>query len=126
MTIPNTIRQSGLLLITFLVLFGCARPEQVRHLSADACLILPEKTTKQETLALLGEPDERQALPGGDEQWVYFQANKSFLRETPLIGEKLGSEEYDILTVTFSENLATACSYRLLSGDEFPKGGSSL
>lgn len=102
-----------------LVLSGCFRHESVRHLAGDACLISPEKSTKQEVLSYLGAPDERRMQPDGGEEWIYYQANKSLLRKTPYFGNNLGYEKYDVLNVSFRGNLVRTCSYRLLAEKEF-------
>ena len=80
---------------------GCSSHEPVRHLSADACLIVPKLSTRQEVISFLGMPDERRKAPDNSEIWYYFQPSKSFWRKTPLIGKKMGEENYDLVTVTF-------------------------
>ncbi len=95
--------------------------EPVRHLSSDVCLITPNLTQK-EVLATLGPPDQKQQGEQG-EVWIYDTVNKSFLRKTPYIGEKLGSENYDVVTVTFVGDTVATCLYRSYSEEEFKKSG---
>jgi len=104
-------------------LAGCASRSYVRHLTSDACLIVPQKTPPQEVIALLGPPDQRSKLSDGTEEWVYFEVNKSFLRKTPFIGDKLGQEDFDLVVVLIKNDLVTSCTYRLLKEDEFKASG---
>jgi hypothetical protein len=84
-------------------------------------LIAPEKTTKEEVLSFLGQPAERQVMENGDEVWIYYQVNKSLLRNTPYVGERIGTENYDVVTVTFMGDRVATCVYRMLSEEEFNK-----
>ncbi|MBA3013657.1 MAG: hypothetical protein KKD63_07620 [Proteobacteria bacterium] len=109
-----------LYLLTVLILIGgCSSKEYVRHLASDACLITPQKSTKQEIQAYFGPPDRKQTLNAGNEEWTYFQQNKSLLRKTPYVGTQLGTEHYDVLIVTFRGDMVELCQYRLLSDKEF-------
>lgn len=101
------------------VLAGCFRPKPVQHLAADACLITPKLSSRQDVLTYLGEPTETLKQEDGSEEWIYYQANKSILRKTPYIGDKLGSEEYDVLHITFNGDIVATCIYRSLTRKEF-------
>jgi len=125
MNSKNNLRRLAAALIISLTLAGCFHHEPVRHFASDACLLLPAKTTREQTVAMLGDPAERRVLPGGDEEWLYYQVNKSLLRRTPYIGDKLGSEKYDVLTVTFSKGLVRACSYRIIDEADFKQKGDN-
>ncbi len=98
---------------------GCFYRDSVRHLSSDICLITPN-LTQQEVLATLGAPDQKQKGEQG-EIWVYREVNKSFLRKTPYIGEKLGSENYDVVTITFAGDVVSTCLYRAYNEEELKK-----
>ncbi len=104
------------------VLTGCFRHEPVRHLAAEAALITPHQTTKQEVLSYLGEPEERQSVSENREVWIYYQADKSLLRKTPLVGNKMGNLEYDVLNVSFTGDVADNCVYRRLDEETFRQG----
>lgn len=108
----------GLLALATLIA-GCESKEYVRHLSSEACLITPQQTNKKELQAYLGPPDKKQTLANGNEEWTYFQQNKSLLRKTPYIGKKLGSEEYDVMIVVFRDEVVDACQYRMFTEKEF-------
>ena len=110
------------LIIVFGLLFllaGCFHRKPVQHLAADACLITPKLTTRQDVLNYLGEPAESLKHEDGSEEWIYYQANKSLLRKTPYVGDKLGSEEYDILHIIFNGDIVQTCIYRNLPEKEF-------
>ena len=98
--------------------------EPVRHLSSDACLVTPNLTQK-DVLATLGPPDEKQKNEHG-EVWIYTQVNKSFLRKLPYIGDKLGSENYDVVTITFAGDTVATCLYRSYTDSEFKKSGIKI
>lgn len=111
------------LLAAMALLFsGCASHE-IRHLASDASLISPGQTTQQQVLGMLGPPDQRLKLKQGGELWRYYQANKSTLRETPYIGNRLGEESFDVLTITFRDKQVVDCIYRQLGERDFAKLG---
>lgn len=103
------------------IIFGCAG-YPVKHLSSDASLIIPARTTKQEVVNYMGVPDEKITRPDG-EVWRYYQANKSLLRKTPYIGGAMGYEEYDVVVITFSGEVVASCVYRLFNEQDFTKTG---
>ena len=114
-------RSAGVLLVYLFFLAGCASfSAPVRHLSSDACLVLPEKTTKQEVVSFLGQPD-RKIYTGNNnlETWLYLKSNKSFGRKLPLFGGMLGSQSYETVTVTFEAERVRACVYREHDENEF-------
>ena len=115
-----------LILFTGLLLLptGCSRPKPVQHLAADACLISPKLSSRQDVINYLGEPAESQKKEDGREVWIYYQANKSTLRKTPYVGDKLGSEEYDVLHITFTGDIVETCTYRSMTKKEFQNGGN--
>ena len=98
---------------------GCESKEYIRHLTSDACLITPQQSTKKELQAYLGPPDKKKTLANGNEEWTYFQENQSLLRKTPYIGQKLGSEDYDVMIVVFHGEVVDACQYRMFTEEEF-------
>lgn len=100
---------------------GCFYRDPVRHLSSDICLITPN-LTQQEVLATLGAPDEKQKGEQG-EIWIYREVKKSFLRKTPYVGEKLGSQNYDVVTITFAGDMVSTCLYRAYNEEELKKSG---
>lgn len=109
-------------LIGLLLLPACAhRP--VRHLSSDVCLLVPGQMTQKDVLGYLGEPDQRRTDAQGQQVWVYFEVKKSTMRKTPYVGERLGYENYDVVTITFAGERMQTCVYRSLTEDEFDQTG---
>lgn len=82
-------------------------------------MISPEETTRDEVITYLGQPAERQQMDDGNEVWKYYQVNKSLLRNTPYVGERIGTETYDVVTVTFMGDQVATCVYRMMSEEEF-------
>ncbi|MEW6427216.1 MAG: hypothetical protein AB1568_04180 [Thermodesulfobacteriota bacterium] len=111
-----------LALLAAIVAAGCSSHE-VRHLSSDACLVVPGRTSRQEVLGILGFPDQKTVEAEAGEAWLYYQSNKSFLRRTPYVGARLGDEDFDLLTVTFDGDMVKSCTYRNLSDEEFRQLG---
>jgi len=115
----TTVSRCLFLLTTLVLVGGCSSKEYFRHLASDACLVTPQKSTRQEIQAYFGPPDKKQNLGNGLEEWTYFQQNKSLLRKTPYVGSKLGSEYYDVLIIVFRGDTVNLCNYRMLSDLEF-------
>jgi hypothetical protein len=109
-------------LLLALALAGCHR-QPIRHLSSDVCLLLPGQTTRQEVLDFFGTPDQRRLDPREGETWVYYQVKKSFLRRTPYLGGKIGEEHYEVVLVTFQDDLVRTCAYRSFDEKEFNQAG---
>jgi len=101
------------------LLSGCGGGEPVRHLSSDVCLLSPGKMTQKDVVTYMGEPDKRQTDSDGRLVWIYYAVRKSTLRKAPLLGDKLGYEEYDVVTVTFDGETMQACVYRSYTEKEF-------
>ena len=109
----------------FLSMAGCAK-KNVRHLASDVCLITPERTTKEQVLAYLGQPDEQYEMAEGGETWIYYDMKKTALRDTPYIGDKIGDKKYEMVKVKFGGgDIVQTCVYRLLSDEEFAEGRSA-
>jgi hypothetical protein len=108
--------------VLFMGMTGCAK-KNVRHLASDVCLVNPEKTTKEEVLAYLGQPDERYEMADGGETWTYYEVKKSLMQDTPYIGDRLGDKKYEMVTVMFGGDVVQTCVYRLLTEEEFEEGG---
>jgi hypothetical protein len=121
MAIPLLLKRSMLILLLALVLPACHR-QPVRHFSSDVSLLLPGSTTKQEVLSSWGAPEQRQLEENG-ETWIYYQANKSFLRKAPLLGGKMGREQYDVAIITFQGEVVRNCTYRSFDEHEFERTG---
>lgn len=113
------------LLAVFLA--GCAGVSTpVRHLSSDVCLVMPESTTRQEVLSFLGEPDRKIVTGEKSEVWIYQEASKSFLKKIPWLGENLGSQNFETVTVSFEGDLVKTCLYRQFDETEYLDFSSEL
>ena len=102
---------------------SCLSRNNVRHLASDAILIVPQLSTSDEVISLLGQPDQRRKIAGGTEEWIYFQTKQSFLRKTPYIGTKFGSADFDLIVIHLNAGLVTSSTYRLLTEAEFNSFG---
>lgn len=113
----------ALLVLLVVLLFGqgCLYREEVRHLASDVCLI-SEGISQKEVLQYLGSPDERQGNKDA-ELWIYFQVNQTALRKAPYIGDRLGREDVDVVTVRFAGAKVVTCVYRSMSEEEFKGSG---
>ena len=105
----------------FMGMAGCAK-KNVRHLASDVSLITPEKTTKGQVLTYLGQPDEQNEMADGSETWIYYDVKKDALHGTPYIGDKIGDKKYEMVKVTFGDEIVQTCIYRLLTDEEFSEG----
>jgi hypothetical protein len=85
--------------------------------------VSPEKTTKEQVLTYLGQPNEQYEMAEGGELWVYYDAKKTVLRKTPYIGDKLGEKKYEMVKITFAGDIVQAVTYRSLTEEEFEEGG---
>ena len=102
---------------------GCGGGEPVRHLSSDVCLLLPGKMTRKEVVGYMGEPNQQRTDADGRTVWIYYAVKKSTLRKAPLLGDKLGYEDYDVVTITFDGELMLTCVYRAYNEKEFAELG---
>ena len=114
-------------LLFFLFSAGCSGiSAPVRHLSSDVCLVMPESTTRQEVISFLGEPDQKITNAEKSEVWLYLKVNQSYSKKLPLLGAKLGDQNYETVTVTFDGDLVKTCLYRQFDEVEFEKFNSEL
>ena len=107
--------------VFFMGFTGCAK-KNVRHLASDVCLVSPEKTTKEQVLTYLGQPDEQYEMTDGGETWIYYDVKKTALSDTPYIGDKISEKKYEMVKVTFGGDIVQTCVYRLLTKEEFEEG----
>ncbi len=91
----------------------------VRHLASDVSLVVPGQTTRQDVMSYLGTPNLQFSLPNKHGKWIYYQKKKSILRKIPLIGNVLGHQKYDVVTIIFENNVTKSSEYRELSEAEF-------
>lgn len=103
-------------------LIGCGG-QSVRHLASDASMVTPGTTTKKDVLSYLGHPDAEYEIQDGGILWVYYEARRELLRNTPYIGKNLGKEIYEIVNVTFIGDNVQNVAYRTMREEEFKESG---
>lgn len=122
--IQKSLLAGGLI---FFMMAGCAGTSTpVRHLSSDVCLVMPERTTREEVIAFLGEPDRKMTSADDRELWLYLKTNQSLTKKIPLLGDRLGSQDYETVTVTFDGDLVRTCLYRQFDEAEFERFNADL
>ncbi|MFH0784423.1 MAG: hypothetical protein V2B20_21045 [Pseudomonadota bacterium] len=106
-----------LLFLAFCTLSGCYMTP-VRHLASDVALLQVGKTTSEDVVVFLGDPDEQHDLGDGVQKWLYRDKSVGFLQRTPLIGSKLGSPEVRQAVVTLKNGVVSACDYSYSDQDD--------
>jgi hypothetical protein len=106
--------------IVFLALFmtGCSGTP-TRHLVSDVCMIKTGQTSRQDVLALMGDPDSKRMVSPGVEEWVYYEEDRAVLQETPLVGGVFDPSGYNMVVITLSKDMVTECRYSGYDDDEF-------
>jgi hypothetical protein len=111
-----------LLLAAGFLFTGCTT-NPVRHLASDASLIKVGKSTRDDVLTFLGEPDSQRMVAADTEQWVYFEEKKSLMQKTPLVGKAFNPDGYGLISITFKQDLVIGCRYTSYDKDEFGWAG---
>jgi len=120
---PFLRRYCILLLGVLVLLAGCAT-HTVRHLASDASLITIGKSTRNDVLTYLGEPDSERTVSPDTKQWVYFEENRSLFQKVPVIGKAFSPEGYGMILITFKGDLVVGCRYSSYNKGEFNWAGS--
>lgn len=108
------------LVAAFLLLVGCSS-KPVRHLASDAALIEPGKSTRQDVVRYLGQPDRRRSLSPTMEEYVYYNERKGLLAGLPYLGNKLDPTSYEMIQITLDGNMVTDCDFLLHKADDKDK-----
>lgn len=119
--IVSSMRRFAALLtvvLLFMAMPGCYN-HPVRHLASDVGLIKAGETTRQEVLALLGDPDSTRMVSATTEEWIYHDEDKSLLQKTPVVGGAFSSKGYKMVVLTLNGDLVTAARYDAYDKDEF-------
>lgn len=103
------------ILLTALLLLGGCYSKPVRHLAADASLIQAGRSSRQDVLRYLGEPNGHRLVSPGVEEYVYYQTQRSFLEKTPFVGSLMKPNGYEMLIITLSGDRVTKCEFRSFS-----------
>ena len=101
-------------LLASLVLFsfGGCYTKQVRHLASDAALIKPGRSTRQDVLRYLGEPNGHRTVSPGVEEYVYYEDQKGNFGSMPVVGSWIDPEGYEMLLITLQGDRVTGCEFR--------------
>ncbi|WP_339134673.1 MAG: hypothetical protein WGN25_15990 [Candidatus Electrothrix sp. GW3-4] len=118
------------ILAALLFLVGCSS-KPIRHLASDAALVEPGKSTREEVVRYLGQPDRRRRLSPGVEEYVYYNERKGFFGKLPFAGKLADPKSYEMILVTLDGDVVTDCDFLIhkagdedwasdLNGDELP------
>ncbi len=104
-------------LAALLLLVGCSS-KPVRHLASDAALVEPGKSTREDVVRYLGQPDRRRSLAPSMEEYVYYNERKGFLGGLPFVGEQLDPTSYEMILVTLDGDTVTDCDFLIHKADD--------
>lgn len=99
------------IIVVLLVSISGCYIKPVRHLASDIALLTAGKSTQEDVLIFLGEPDDKQKLEDGVEKWLYTEEKATFLEKTPYVGKHIGSPEYRRAVVTLKDGVVSDASY---------------
>lgn len=112
-----TFRFFLILLAASLALTGCYN-KPVRHLASDAALLKIGKSSSEDVLIYLGDPDEQKVLADGVEKWLYKKEQRTFFEKIPYVGGQFGAPEYSQVVVTLKNGIVTECVFSLTDEDD--------
>jgi len=113
----NNLRLLILLLLTPFVLSGCYN-KPVRHLASDAALLKVDKSSSEDVLIYLGDPDEQKLLADGVEKWLYKKKDANIFERIPYAGKYVGAPEYSQVVVTIENGIVTEVVFSLSDEDD--------
>lgn len=105
-----------LCLVTVFTLSGCYNTP-VRHLVSDAALLTVGKSTSEDVLVYLGDPNEQKVVAPGVERWLYENKDISLLEQVPYAGKHFGAPEYSQVIVTIEDGIVIDCTYSSSDAD---------
>lgn len=106
------------ILLFFLALPTACSYKPVRHLASDAALIKAGKSTREDVLRYLGEPDSRRTVGPDAEEYLYAETRKGALGSMPLFGRLVDPASQEQVIVTLKSGLVSNCEFRLLRKDD--------
>lgn len=115
------MRQYILIGMTLLLLLSGCYTKPVRHLASDASLIKAGESTRLEVLQYLGEPNGRRTVGPGTEEFVYHEGKRNLLQRSPVLGDMLDAEGYEILILTLTGDLVTDSEFRTFKKGEMDR-----
>ncbi len=106
------------ILLVFLALPTACSYKPVRHLASDAALIKAGKSTREDVLRYLGEPDSRRTVGPNEEEYLYAETQKGALGGMPLFGKLVDPASQEMVIITLKGGLVSSCEFRLLRKDD--------
>ncbi|WP_028584978.1 hypothetical protein [Desulfogranum mediterraneum] len=100
-----------LILLVSLTLCGC-QAKQVRHLASDASLIQAGRSTLNDVQRYLGTPNGQRTVSPGVVEYVYYEDQPGFLGHTPIMGDWVDPEGYEMIIITLKDQIVTNCEFR--------------
>ncbi|CAK8722584.1 Lipoprotein SmpA/OmlA domain-containing protein [Candidatus Electronema halotolerans] len=111
------MRRMIILFFSLLLLSSCSY-KPVRHLASDAALIKAGKSTREDVLRYLGEPDNRRTIGPDEEEYLYAETRKGALGSMPLFGKLVDPASQEMVIVTLKGGTVSNCEFRLLRKDD--------
>jgi hypothetical protein len=112
------MRRMIVVLFSFLLLISGCSYKPVRHLASDASLIKAGKSTREDVLRYLGEPDSRRTVGPDEEEYLYAENRKGALGSMPLFGKLVDPASQEMVIVTLKGGMVSNCEFRLLRKDD--------
>jgi len=112
-----TLRAFLFLMVTAFILSGCYN-KPVRHLVSDAALLQIGRSSGDDVLIYMGDPDEQKIIGDGVEKWLYKKEERTFLEKIPYAGRQFGAPEYSQVVVTLVDGIVTECVFSLSDEDD--------
>ena len=112
------------ILAALFFLSGCSS-KPIRHLASDAALVEPGKSTRQDVVRYLGQPDRRRSLSPGMEEYVYYNERKGFFGSLPFVGNQIDPASYEMILVTLDGDVVTDCDFLIHKADDKDWGTDS-
>lgn len=106
------------LLFLSLILTGCFGAP-TRHLVSDVSMVTAGQSSREDVIALMGDPDSKRMVSPDIEEWVYYEEDRTLLQDTPLVGGIFNADGYSMVVITFSGDTVATCNYRGYLDDEF-------
>jgi hypothetical protein len=118
------------ILAVLLFLVGCSS-KPIRHLASDAALVEPGKSTRQDVVRYLGQPDRHRSLSPGVDEYVYYNERKGFFGNLLFVGNLIDPDSYEMIQITLDGDMVTDCDFLVhkeddedratdVAGDELP------
>ncbi len=108
----SVMRRVGLICCLLLFFVGACSDKRVRHLASDASMITPGKTSREDVILYLGEPDSQRSVGPGVDEYVYYEDQRDVLRRTPVIRSVVDAQGFEMVVVTITGDIVTECDFR--------------